>query len=64
MKIGKWIIMSKKELAFHREVDRLIKKHPEYLDGIEQGIVHIGFNPGCKPKEPVALAAAYPKANE
>ncbi|MFH2075135.1 MAG: hypothetical protein ABIJ57_07275 [Pseudomonadota bacterium] len=45
-----WVTVKRKELAFHKEIDRLIKKHPEYLEGIEQGVVHISFNPGCKPK--------------
>ena len=39
------------ELPFHREVNRLIRDNPDYLDGIRKGIVHVAFNPGQKPKE-------------
>jgi len=42
-------IISEKEFPFVREIQRLIKDRPEYLDGIRAGVVHLAYNPGCKP---------------
>jgi len=39
------------ELPFFREVERICKEHPEYLDGIAQGTVSIRFLPGYSPFE-------------
>jgi hypothetical protein len=47
--IWPWVTVRRKQLAFHKEVDRLIKLHPEYLEGIERGTVHIKFRPGYCP---------------
>ena len=52
MKLFGYAIVKQKDLPFHREVDRLISKHPEYLKGIADGVVHLAFDPGHKPKEP------------
>lgn len=41
-------IIKESELPFHREVHRLIKKHPEYLTGIRLGTVHLAWNPRRK----------------
>lgn len=55
-----WITIRRQELAFHREIDRLIKKHPEYLEGIEKGIVHIKFLPGHAPNPKRKAPESYP----
>lgn len=39
-------IINERDLPFYRDVHRLIKKYPEYLDGIREGRVHLAFNPG------------------
>ena len=44
-------IVKSSELPFYREVNRLIKKYPEYQEGIQKGLVHIKFRPGCAPKK-------------
>ena len=57
--IGNWIIVKKSEYPFFQEVNALIKKYPEYQEGIKQGIVHIKFLPGHSPhpkkKEPLPV---------
>jgi hypothetical protein len=50
MKICKYIIMKASELPFYEDIHGLIEKHPEYLEGIIAGVVHIGFNPGEREK--------------
>lgn len=45
-----YTIVDKRTLPFIKDIHVLIKKHPEYLEGIRQGVVHIGFNPGHSPK--------------
>jgi len=37
-------LVPKSELPFHKDVNYLIKRHPEYLQGIRDGVVHIRFN--------------------
>ena len=48
--IGPYIIVKKSQLPFIRDVHRIIKEHPEYADGIRAGVVHLAYNPGCKPE--------------
>jgi hypothetical protein len=42
------VIIKEKDLPFIRDVHRLIKKYPEYLDGIREGRVHVAFDPGWR----------------
>ena len=51
MRLFGYTLVRSAELPFHREVNRLIRDNPEYLDGIRKGIVHVAFNPGQKPKD-------------
>ena len=44
------------ELPFYRDITALIKRNPEYLEGIRDGVVHLAFDPKRKPKP---TAAAY-----
>ena len=51
MRLFGYTLVRSAELPFHREVNRLIRDNPEYLDGIRKGIVHVAFNPGQRPKD-------------
>jgi hypothetical protein len=50
MQIGPIVITKAKLHPFHAEITRLIKENPDYLEGIEKGIVHLAYDPGQKPK--------------
>ena len=43
-------IIKTADLPFYREIAALIKRHPEYLEGIRDGVVHLAFDPKRKPK--------------
>ncbi len=45
-------IIRTSELAFYRDVHALIKRSPEYLEGIRAGVVHLAFDPGHAPQRP------------
>ena len=51
MQIGPIVITKAKLHPFHAEITRLIKENPDYLEGIEKGIVHLAYDPGQKPKQ-------------
>ena len=51
MKLFGYTLIKSDELPFHREVTRLIRENPTYLDGIRRGVVHLAFHPGQRPKE-------------
>jgi ribosomal protein L7/L12 len=44
-----YTFVKKSDLPFYEEVHRLIEKHPEYLEGIKQGTVHIRFGANQSP---------------
>jgi hypothetical protein len=56
-----YTLIKKSELPFYKDVHALIKKFPEYLEGIRRGEVHIKFLPKCKPmtKSEFIVASAH-----
>jgi hypothetical protein len=55
-------VVKKDTLPFIKDVHRLIEKHPEYLEGIRAGVVHIGFNPGHR--EAIKIRHPYSQEQE